>query len=96
MKGFVYILQSLKNGQYYIGSTKNIDKRLLKHNLGYVKATRNFRPYILKLSQEYKTITDARNIEYRIKNLKRRDYIKKIIDDGYIKITRVRSSRVEQ
>ena len=32
---YVYILQSLKDGELYIGLTDNIRKRLLKHNISY-------------------------------------------------------------
>jgi predicted GIY-YIG superfamily endonuclease len=38
------------------------------------------------LSQEYPTIEEARKIERKLKKLKRKDYISKIIKDGYIKI----------
>jgi len=37
-------------------------------------------------SQQYPTIEEARKIEQRLKKLKRKDYITKIINDGYIKI----------
>ena len=36
--------------------------------------------------QEFESIVIARKIERRLKKLKRRDYIEKIISDGYIKI----------
>ena len=41
---------------------------------------------ILVFSQEYKELRQARKIERKIKELKRKDYIEKIIDDGYIKM----------
>ncbi|MEI6479299.1 MAG: GIY-YIG nuclease family protein [bacterium] len=31
---FVYILKSLKDGRYYIGSTSDIEKRVERHNHG--------------------------------------------------------------
>jgi len=40
----------------------------------------------LVFEQKYQTIEEARAVEKRIKNLKRKDYIEKIIKDGYIKI----------
>jgi len=40
----------------------------------------------LVLSQEYATLLEARKIENRLKKLKRKDYIEKIIIDGYIKM----------
>ncbi|PIZ63488.1 hypothetical protein COY16_01925 [Candidatus Roizmanbacteria bacterium CG_4_10_14_0_2_um_filter_39_13] len=83
---YVYILQSLKTSRYYIGSTLDIDKRLEKHNSGYVKSTKNSVPWKLEMSQKYSSITVAKQIKYRLKKLKRKDYIEKIIDDGYIKM----------
>ncbi|PIZ66550.1 excinuclease ABC subunit C [Candidatus Roizmanbacteria bacterium CG_4_9_14_0_2_um_filter_39_13] len=83
---YVYILQSIKTGSYYIGSTINTENRLEKHNKGYVASTKNGRPWDLKISQKYQSITQAKNIEYRLKRLKRRDYIEKMIKDGYIRM----------
>ena len=40
----------------------------------------------LVLNQEYSTLSKARKIEYRLKRLKRKDYIKKIVEDGYIRM----------
>jgi len=83
---YVYILQSIKNHLYYIGSTKNIELRIEKHNKGYVPSTKNMRPWRLAFSQGYESQQLAKNIEYRLKKLKRRDYIEKIIEDKYIKM----------
>lgn len=84
---FVYILKSLKTNRYYIGSTFDLDERLKRHQNGLVFSTRNSRPWKKIFSQEYSTITQAKRIELRLKKLKRRDYIEKIIKDGFIKIT---------
>ena len=43
-------------------------------------------PEEVVLKQEYKTLLEARSVERKIKNLKRRDYIEKMIKDGYIKV----------
>lgn len=87
MKGYVYILRSLKNQRFYIGSTIDVNNRFKKHQDGLVFSTKRNRPYKIELTQEYSTITQAKQIEYRIKNLKRKDYIEKIIKDGYIKMS---------
>ncbi len=81
---FVYILQSIKNQRFYIGSSHDVQKRLQYHNNGLVKSTKNMRPWQLMLSQPYDTLHKAKCIEYRIKKLKRRDYIQKMIDDNTI------------
>jgi len=82
--GFVYILRSLKNGTFYIGSTTDINRRLHQHKIGSTKATRYLLPLKLELSQRYNNIDRARSIERKLKKLKRKDYIEKIIKDRVI------------
>ncbi len=81
---FVYILKN-KLGKYYIGSTVNLPERLKHHRGGYTPSTKRMGPISLVFSQEYPTISEAREVEKRLKDLKRKDYIKKIIEDGVIK-----------
>ena len=85
MKGYLYIIQSLKNGNYYIGSTSDVIRRLKQHNIGNVKATKYKGPYKLVFKQEFSDIKLARKVEYKIKSWKRKDFIDKIVKDGYIK-----------
>jgi len=82
----VYILKSIKTKKYYIGSTKNFDNRFKEHQKGLVRSTKSLRPFEIKLVQEYKTETQAKQIEFKLKKLKRKDYIEKIIRDGFIKM----------
>jgi len=84
---YVYILKSLKNGKFYIGSTLNIEERVKKHNNGYVYYTKRNLPFELVFKQEYPSLAIARKIEYRLKRFKRRDFIEKIIQEGRIRIT---------
>ncbi|MBC8205682.1 MAG: GIY-YIG nuclease family protein [Kiritimatiellales bacterium] len=42
---YVYVLQSEKDGDWYIGSTKDLKRRLLQHNRGENKSTNNRRPF---------------------------------------------------
>ena len=42
---------------------------------------------IVVFYQEYENLKDARMVESRIKKLKRKDFIEKIVKEGYIKIT---------
>ena len=76
----IYIIQSIKNNRYYIGSTENITLRLLAHNQGKVVATKYMKPWKLKFFMPYPTIKSAKQIEYKLKRLKRKDII-----DGIIK-----------
>lgn len=83
---YVYILRSLRDRRYYIGSTDNLVARAKHHKGGHTYSTRRFGALELVFSQEYSKISDARSVEMKLKKLKRHDYIDKIIKDGSIKI----------
>lgn len=82
---FVYILKSLINFRYYIGSTNNLQRRLTEHNSGQSRYTKLTKPFDLVFSQEFPTIKDARDVEHKLKKYKSKVIIEKIIKDGYIK-----------
>jgi putative endonuclease len=83
---WVYILKTQKD-KYYIGSTDNLEQRIRHHSGGYTPSTKRLGFVECFFSQKYDTLKDARYIEKKLKKLKRRDYIEKIIEDGYIKIS---------
>ena len=83
---FVYILKSKRDERFYIGSTIDIKRRLRHHKGGFTHSTKRFGELELIFSQEYPTLKEARPIEKRLKSLKRKDYIRKIIKDGVIKM----------
>lgn len=82
---WVYILKT-KSGKYYVGSTVDLEKRLKHHQTGHTPTTKRLKAEIILLSQEFESLAEARSIERKIKSLKRRDYIEKMIQDGYIKL----------
>jgi putative endonuclease len=82
--GIVYILQSLVNQRYYIGSTNDLTRRLREHEEGKTKSIRFIRPCKLVFSQEYATLIEARKIEYKLKKLKSRVIIERIIGNKVI------------
>jgi len=84
--GWVYILQETDDGRFYIGSTNNLEHRIKQHKNGHTQTTRNFNNPELVFSQKYPTLADARKIKYKLTHLKRRDYLKKIIFDGSIRM----------
>lgn len=83
---YVYILESVIDGRYYIGSTINLEKRINHHIGGHTPTTKRFGGVSLVFKQEYDTLIMARKIEKRLKKLKRRDYVEKIIKEGFIKM----------
>lgn len=60
---FAYIIRSLKDQKYYIGSAIDLDKRLSEHNRGQTKSTRHRRPFTLIWFEEYSSLKDARREE---------------------------------
>ena len=85
MPAFVYILKD-NDGKLYIGNTNDLKRRLHQHDIGHTQTTRNMNKPKVVFSQEYDNLEQARKIERRLKKLKRKDYIQKIITDGYIKM----------
>lgn len=83
---YVYILEGLKSGKFYIGSTENLTQRLRHHKKGSTPTTKRFGGTRLVLKQNYMLLKDARAVERKLKKLKRKSYIRKIIQDGYIKL----------
>ncbi len=84
---YVYILQSEKNGKFYIGSTSNVERRLTEHNSGKTKSLKYLRPLRLVFKQEYNNAAQAKRIEQKLKGFKNRNIIQQIVNDGLIKIT---------
>ncbi len=89
MVGYVYILKSLKNQRFYIGSTNDLERRIFEHNSGSNKSkfTRDNCPFELVFSQEFETLILARKVEYKLKSFKSRKILEKIISDGVCKIS---------
>jgi len=79
MSHFVYILRSLTNGTYYIGSTQNTSKRLNRHNQGRSKYTRPARPWELIYVEEHPDRPAATKREKEIKTRKSKTYIESLV-----------------
>jgi putative endonuclease len=79
MSYYVYIIQSHKDGTYYVGSTQDIQARLARHNQGRSNYTRNRGPWKVVYFEEFSKRTHAVKQEQTIKNRKRRDYIESLV-----------------
>jgi putative endonuclease len=79
---YLYILESIGTGRFYIGVTDDLASRLKAHNNGYNKSTKAYRPYRLLFSMEFETKSGAMERERKLKNLKSRkkvlEWIKKV------------------
>ncbi len=71
MAFFVYILQSVKLGRYYIGQTQNIEQRLERHNSCRELSTAPYAPWEVKCIIKKDTRIEAMILERKLKNLNR-------------------------
>ncbi len=76
---FVYIIKSLKDGRYYIGSTANVEARLQFHNAGLQRSTKHRIPFILVYSEKLPSKSLALQREKQIKAYKGGEAFKKLI-----------------
>ena len=79
-------MEDTERNKYYIGSTTDTDRGLYQHNHKHTYTTTRMKTRKLVFLEKFDSLELARKIELRLKNLKRKDYINKIIKDGYIKI----------
>jgi putative endonuclease len=77
----LYILQSEKDGTYYVGTTNNLEDRIKRHNEGRVKYTKPKRPWKLIYSEAHPDRSGAMKREYEIKSHKRKGYVENLIKD---------------
>ena len=64
-----YILQSLTDGSFYYGHSKNLDQRLKAHNGGKVRSTKARRPWKVYYFEEFETKSQAFRRELFFKSI---------------------------
>ncbi len=83
---WVYILKSDLNGRFYVGSTTDIERRMVQHKNNHTHTTQRMGSLELVFKQAYSTLAEAREVERRLKMLKRKDYLQKIVCEGVIRL----------
>ena len=66
-RGYVYLLRSMKDEKFYLGSTTNLKRRLDEHNKGLMVSTKNRRPFKLVYTESFVTAHLARLYESKLK-----------------------------
>lgn len=64
---YVYIIQSTKDKSYYVGSTKDLQKRFKEHNEGVVRFTSSRIPYVIVWYCAFRTKNKALDFEKYLK-----------------------------
>ena len=75
----LYILFSEKLNKFYVGSTTELERRLLEHNRGKEKFTKTGIPWELVYSEPFEALIGARRREREIKMKKSRLFIEQLI-----------------
>jgi len=83
MSSWTYILE-LSNGNFYIGSTRNLKQRLYDHQKGRSGYTSKYLPIKLVFSKEFSNYSDALKIEKHLKKIKNKEVINLIIKNQSI------------
>jgi putative endonuclease len=73
---YVYVLRSAKDGQFYVGLTKNLQRRLLAHNNRQVTSTQKRVPLELIYWEGCLSEADAAGREKYLKSAWGKRYIK--------------------
>ncbi|HRN90135.1 MAG TPA: GIY-YIG nuclease family protein [Candidatus Saccharibacteria bacterium] len=73
---YVYVLKSLKNGNWYTGCTSDLRKRVAEHNNGKSTFTKSHGPYELVYYEASKNKNDAYARERYLKSGMGKRYIK--------------------
>lgn len=77
---FVYILVSHKDNKLYVGCTSDLERRLDRHNKGFIMATKNRKPFSLIHHEKYLDEAKAFNRERFLKSLWGGRFKKKVLD----------------
>ncbi len=73
---FVYVIKSLKDGNFYIGYTSDLEKRIQEHNDCVSKSTAHRRPFELIYYEGSRNIKDAMHREKYLKTTYGHRYLK--------------------
>lgn len=77
---YVYVLYSSKLNKRYVGSTTDINERLVEHNSGKSKFTSGGSPWKLIYSEEYSSNSETRKRELFLKSGVGRKFLDSILE----------------
>jgi putative endonuclease len=72
---YVYVIKSISHNTRYVGSAKDISKRINEHNAGRCRYTSGRMPWQLLYQEEYSTRSDAMKREKFLKSGKGREFL---------------------
>lgn len=83
MSHYVYVLESLKGRNLYIGYTDNLKIRLSEHNSGKNLSTKSFMPWKLIFYESYLSNKDAHRRERYLKTNQGSRLLKRMLKEYF-------------
>jgi putative endonuclease len=81
---FTYIIESDKSGMWYYGHSENVGRRVIEHNSGNNKSTKNKGPWKLIFVKEFESKIAANRFELLLKSHKNKEYVRKEYREFFI------------
>ena len=76
---YVYAIRSVISNYIYVGQTKNIENRLDRHNKGYERTTKHYKPFVLIHKEVFENRVLAREREKYYKSGIGKEFLKSLI-----------------
>ena len=80
---YVYVLQSLKNNDLYVGCTNDLRKRLQEHNRGLNFSTKPYKPWHIIHYEAYRNKQDAERRENYLKTSQGARLLKRMLKEYF-------------
>ena len=71
-----YIIESEKNGIWYYGHSENVERRLMDHNMGRNKSTKNKGPWKIIFKRDFDSKILASRFELQLKRMKNKEFVR--------------------
>ena len=78
---YIYIIESEIDSSLYIGYTRHLEQRLVKHNTSSSGYTSRKKPWVLRYTEEFDNKTDALIRERFLKRQKNREFYNKLFNN---------------
>lgn len=83
MFSYVYVLESLKHKDLYVGYTNDLNKRIKEHNRGLVFSTKPYLPWRIIFFEAYRNEKDAKRREKYLKTSQGGRLLKRMLKEYF-------------
>jgi len=83
MSVWTYILQSKKDGSFYVGITNRLRQRIKEHNTGRNRSTERLRPWDLIYKEKHEDYLTGRGREKYLKSGSGRNWIRETFGEKH-------------